>query len=307
MNIRKYEIFVKVVELGSLTQAAEVLGCTQSAVSHTLSDLEREFGFPLLHRSRAGTKLTENGARILPIVRNILNYSEQLHQTVAMIRGLDTGDLRIGTVTSVGVHWLPGILRQFGEAHPGIDFKLNSGDYGDVNQWLAEGSIDVGFLALPAEAADCECIPLVEDRLLAVLPPEHPLASLPRFPVAQIPQEPFIGLLESSDQDARRVMSTAGVRPNVRFTTKDDYAIIAMVEQGLGISILPELLLQERTERVVTMELVPRSSRLIGMAIPTASRNHPATRSFAEFVVAWIRERYGREKFMGRISENDVV
>lgn len=289
MNIKKYETFVKVVELGSLTRAAEALGCTQSAVSHILNDLEQEFGFSLLLRGRGGARLTENGARVLPAVRGILNYSEQLHQTVSSIRGLDTGAIRIGTFTSVAVHWLPAILKQFSEAHPNIDFKLYNGDYGDVNRWLAEGSIDVGFLSLPAEV-ECECIPLVQDRLLAVLPRDHPMANLPRFPVSQVQNEHFISLLESSDMDARSVLTAAGVTPNIRFTTKDDYAIIAMVEQGLGMSILPELLLKRRSENVVTMELVPRASRMIGIAIPNASRSSPATRSFADFVVNWIKQ-----------------
>lgn len=294
MNIKKYETLVKVVELGSLTKAAQALGCTQSAVSHILNDLEEEFGFSLLHRGRGGARLTENGARILPAIRGILNYSEQLYQTVSSIRGLDMGAIRIGTVTSVAVHWLPGILKQFGEEHPKIDFKLYNGDYGDVNRWLAEGSIDVGFLALPAEI-DCECIPLSQDRLLAVLPKDHPMAGLPRFPVSQVRNEYFISLLESSDSDARSVLEAAGVTPNIRYTTKDDYAIIAMVEQGLGISILPELLLKQRTENVVTMELVPKASRMIGIAIPNASKNSPATRSFVNFVVEWIKETQSGE------------
>lgn len=291
MSIKKYEVLMKVVELGSLTRAAESAGCSQSAVSHILNDLEEEFGFTILKRSRGGVQLTENGARILPSVRGILNYNEQLSQTVASIRGLDTGAIRIGTVTSVAVHWLPGILKQFGIDHPGIDFKLYNGDYGDVSRWLSEGSIDVGFLALPTEV-NCECIPLMEDRMLAVLPKDHPLAGLPKFPVAQLQDEPYISLLESSDHDTRRIMEAAGVKPNIRFTTKDDYAIIAMVEQGLGMSIMPELLLQKRTENVVTMELVPKASRLIGLAIPNVSRTSPATRSFADCVVDWIKKNY---------------
>ena len=294
MNIKKYETFVKVVELGSLTRAAEALHCTQSAVSNILSDLETEFGFSLLQRSRSGARLTENGAQVLPAIRGILNYSEQLHQTVASIRGLDTGAIRIGTFTSVAVNWLPGILKEFGELHPNIDFKLYNGDYGDVNQWLTEGSIDVGFLSLPAQA-DCECVPLVQDRLLAVLPKDHPMANLPRFPVTQVQNEYFISLLESSDMDARSVLNAAGVRPNIRFTTKDDYAIIAMVEQGLGMSIMPELLLRQRSENVVTKELVPRASRMIGIAIPNASRSSPATRSFTDFVVEWIKRNHPGE------------
>ena len=291
MSINKYEVLLRVVELGSLTRAAEASGCSQSAVSHILNDLEEEFGFSILKRSRGGVQLTENGARILPSIRGILNYNEQLNQTVASIRGLDTGVIRIGTVTSVAVQWLPGILKQFMQEHPGIDFKLFNGDYGDVNRWLSEGSIDVGFLALPADI-NCECIPLMEDRMLAILPKDHPYAALPKFPVAQVQYESFISLLESSDHDTRAIWNNSGVTPNIRFTSKDDYAIIAMVEQGLGISIMPELLLQNHTDNVVAMELVPKASRLIGLAIPNASRTSPATRSFADCVVNWIKSNY---------------
>ena len=95
--------------------------------------------------------------------------------------------------------------------------------------------------------------------------------------------------------DARSVLNAAGVRPNIRFTTKDDYAIIAMVEQGLGMSIMPELLLRQRSENVVTKELVPRPSRMIGIAIPNASRSSPATRSFTDFVVEWIKRNHPGE------------
>ncbi len=289
MSIKKYEILMRVVELGSLTKAAEVSGCSQSAVSHILNDLEAEFGFTILSRSRGGVQLTDNGARILPAIRGILNYNEQLSQTVASIRGLDTGVIRVGTVTSVAVQWLPGILKRFTAAHPGIAFQLNNGDYGDVTRWLGEGSIDVGFLALPTEVS-CECIPLASDRLLAVLPMDHPMAGLPKYPVAQVQNEDYISLLESSDHDTRGLWQQSGVKPNIKFTTKDDYAIIAMVEQGLGMSIMPELLLKGHTDRVVVKELVPKADRLIGLAIPNASRTSPATRAFAECVVEWIRE-----------------
>ena len=283
MSIKKYEVLLRVVELGSLTKAAEASGCSQSAVSHILNDLEEEFGFTILKRSRGGVQLTENGAKILPSIRGILNYNEQLSQTVASIRGLDTGVIRIGTVTSVAVQWLPGILKRFMEQHPGIEFKLYNGDYGDVTAWLSEGSIDVGFLALPADIS-CECIPLMEDRMLAVLPKDHPYAGLPKFPVAQVQYESYISLLESSDHDTRSIWKTAGITPNIRFTSKDDYAIIAMVEQGLGISIMPELLLKGRTDKVKVMELSEPMTRTIALATPEAAQNTPCVRHFTQYI-----------------------
>ena len=104
MSISKYETLAKVCELGSLTKAAEALEITQSAVSHTINSLEEQFGFAILTRSRAGVKLTDNGQRIMPSVRGMLNYYEQLNQTVSAIRGLDFGTVRIGAFTSVAVH-----------------------------------------------------------------------------------------------------------------------------------------------------------------------------------------------------------
>lgn len=289
MNIGKYQTFLKVVELGSLTRAAEALGLTQSGVSHTVSSLEEELGFTLLIRSRAGVRLTAEGERVLPAMRSILNGFKQLEQIVSAIKGLDAGEIRVGTFTSVAVHWLPGIIKTFQQAHPRIDFKLLNGDYHDVERWLQDGSIDAGFVTLPARV-ECRAIPLREDRLLAILPLDHPKAKLDRFPLSEIPGEDFISLLKSSDHDARRAMELAGVKPNIKFTTKDDYAIIAMVENGLGISIVPELLLQGHGDNLRAMELFPGARRTIALAVPEAAGLSPAVQAFVDHTRRWVEE-----------------
>lgn len=287
MSLGKYQALAAVVELGSLTKAARQLGCTQSAVSHSIDSLEKELGFSLLKRGHAGVKLTAEGERIFPAVRNVLNSNEQLNQLAASIRGLDSGTVRIGAFTSVAVHWLPGVLKEFQTDYPKVDFRLFNGDYHDVEQWLSDGSIDIGFVNVPC-GLDCECIPLMEDRLLAILPLGSRFASYPRFPLVECETEPFISLLESSDHDARRALEAAGVQPNVRFYTKDDYAIIAMVEQGLGMSIMPELLLKGRHDRLLTLPLVPEAKRTIGIAIAAGEKAGPATRRFADYVVRYV-------------------
>lgn len=290
MSISKFETLAKVCELGSLTKAAEVLGCTQSAVSHTINSLEEQFGFAILTRSRAGVNLTDDGQRIMPSVRGILNYYEQLNQTVSAIRGLDFGTVRIGAFTSVAVHWLPGVIKEFQRDYPNVDIKLLNGDYHDVEKWLTEGSVDLGFVNLPT-SLNCECIALMEDRLLAILPPDHKFASYPKFPLVECETEAFITLLETSNHDANKALSAAGIKPNIKFSTKDDYAIIAMVEQGLGISIMPELLLRGRHDNVAVKELVPPSKRTIGLAIGETSSQSPATRKFADYIIRWVKEK----------------
>lgn len=290
MSISKYETLAKVCELGSLTKAAEALEITQSAVSHTINSLEEQFGFAILTRSRAGVKLTDNGQRIMPSVRGMLNYYEQLNQTVSAIRGLDFGTVRIGAFTSVAVHWLPGVIKEFQRDYPNVDIKLLNGDYHDVEKWLTEGSVDLGFVNLPTKL-NCECIALMEDRLLAILPPDHKFASYPKFPLVECETEAFITLLETSNHDANKALSAAGIKPNIKFSTKDDYAIIAMVEQGLGISIMPELLLRGRHDNVAVKELVPPSKRTIGLAIGETSSQSPATRKFADYIIRWVKEK----------------
>ena len=275
------------METGSLTRAAQAMGCTQSAVSHSIDSLEQELGFALLKRSRAGVHLTGEGERMIAAVRNLLNSAEQLSQTAASIRGLDSGTVRIGSFTSVAVHWLPPVLKEFQQDFPRVDIKLLNGDYHDVEQWLLEGSIDIGFVNVPC-AVDCQCIPLMDDRLLAILPRHSRFDSYPKFPLVECETEPFISLLESSDHDARRALEAAGVKPNVRFYTKDDYAIIAMVEQGLGMSIMPELLLKGRHDNIQRLPLVPEAKRTIGIAIAAGDRAGPATRRFADYVVRYV-------------------
>ena len=286
--IEKYRAFLSAVELGSLTRAAEELGCTQSAVSHTIASLEAELGFRLFKRARSGLRLTDEGERLLSAARALLAAQEQLEQTAASIRGLDTGTVRIGAFTSVAVHWLPPVLKEFQRDYPQVSFKLLNGDYHDVNEWLSDGSVDLGFVTLPC-ALRCETIPLMEDRLLAILPRDSRFASYPRFPLVECEREPFISLLQSSDHDARGALEAAGVKPNVRFYTKDDYAIIAMVEQGLGMSIMPELLLKGRHDNVLTLPLVPESKRTIGIALAAGAHAGPATRRFCDYVVRYVK------------------
>ena len=289
MSMQKYEAFVRTVELGSLSLAAEELGYTQSGVSHMLSSLEDELGIRLVTRSRAGVRLTDAGERVLPVMRGILGGEEQLRQIIADVRGLDAGTVRVGAFTSVAVHWLPEILKEFQDVYPGIRFQLKNGDYYDVENWLHSREIDVGFVRMPFEGGFF-CTPLVEDRLLAILPKGHPLARRKRFPIKQAAREPFISLPESSAQDTRTPLDAAGVKPDIRFTTKDDYALIAMVASGLGMSIVPELLLSGRENEVAALELDTPSSRTIGLAMQPEETVGPATVRFVSHVMRWVRE-----------------
>lgn len=285
MSLKKYEAFVRTVELGSLTKAAQSLGSTQSRISHILNDLEEEYGFRLLHRSRSGLELTQAGRLLLPKMQAVLRKEEELAACIHEIRSADAGTVRLGVYTSVAVHWLPGMLRAFQAEHPGAQVDMRSGDYHDMEQWLRDGSIDLGFITLPGPAG-MRTIPLAEDPLVAILPKGHRLADYSRIPIEELGEEPFISLLQSSSHDVHRALDQAGIRPNIRYTTKDDYAILAMVEQGLGISIVPQLLIRGRTQNLAVRPLLPDASRTIALAMPEQSL--PMVQAFAETAERWV-------------------
>ncbi len=289
MDTKRYEVFVKIVEMSSLTKAAEELGLTQSGVSHILSAMEEELGLTLLKRSRTGTRLTAEGEALYPYIKEIVAQEQLLRGERERLRGVTVGVVRLGTFTSVATHWLPGMMKEFQTLYPAVEFRLFNGDYHDVDGWLSDGSIDLGFITLPA-AGDWECIPLRDDPLLAVLPKGHPLSEQTVCRTEDVAREPFISLLESSDHDARRALDAVGLRPNVRFATKDDYAIVAMVEQGLGVSIMPELLLRGQNRSVEKRPLSPAVSRTLALAIPAGKKTGPAARAFASFAAEWVKK-----------------
>ena len=244
MGISKYQAFLKTVELGSITRAAEELGYTQSAVSRMIADLETEWAVSLLVRGRGGVALSPAGAELLPDIRTVCNAQRELTERIGALHGLTRGTIRIGTITSISVHWLPGIMKSFLEQYPGIRFELLGGvEYAEIEDWIRKGRVDCGFVGLPA-GRELETISLRRDRLVAVLPKRHPLAEAGSCPMERFAQEPFIRPEDDKDKEVAGIFERAGVRPNVEYAVNDDYAVIAMVASGLGISILPELVLR---------------------------------------------------------------
>ena len=288
MDTKKYEVLEKTVELSSLTKAAQELGLTQSGVSHMLAAIEAELQLPLLKRTRTGARLTPEGEQMMPYIHEIVRQEKLLRQAAAALHTLVTGKIRIGTFTSVATHWLPAMMMQFQQAYPQVDFQLFNGDYHDIDTWLGDGSVDLAFTTLPARPG-CRCTPLYEDALAAVLPKGHPLGQSPVCRVEELAKEPFISLLESSNHDVRRAFRALSVKPNIRFETKDDYAVIAMVRQGLGVSIMPSLLLRGNNEGVELRPLDPPAYRTIALTMGSVETG-PAARQFAEFARAWVKE-----------------
>ena len=278
-SIQKYLAFVKTVECGSFTRAAGVLNYSQSGISRMIGDLEREWQVTLLERGKSGVRLTSEGTRLLPYAKRVCDEYEKLQSEVDEINGLKSGLIRIGTFSSVATHWLPNIIREFQKEYPGIDYELILGDYTEIETWIEEGRVDCGFLRLPARKA-LEAVFLEQDRLLVVLPEGHPLAALEKIPVSAL-----CGDLEKGEKtEVWEIFERNGFTPRVHFTTWDDYAIMSMVESGLGVSILPELILKRIPYRVVARELEIPAYRNIGLAWKEKKGTSPMLKRFMEYL-----------------------
>lgn len=196
---------------------------------------------------------------------------------------MQSGLIRIGTFSSVATHWLPNIIKTFQKDYPGIDYELLLGDYTEIEEWIAGGRVDCGFLRLPARA-DLETCFLEQDRLLAILPEHHPLAYLEKFPVTSLCDEPFMLLEKGAKAEISEIFERCGLTPKVRFTTWDDYAIMSMVESGLGVSILPELILKRVPYRIVARELDVPAYRKIGIALRSRKNASLAVKRFLDYL-----------------------
>lgn len=271
------------MEYGSFTKAAEALGYTQSSVSKMIADLEQEWHVAVLERSRAGVQLTSDGMALLPFAQALVEDYRRMQEEVAELNGLHQGLIRVGTFSSVATHWLPGIIQAFQNDYPGVQYELLLGDYGEIEKWLAEGRIECGFLRLPTKR-DFETISLEKDELVAVLPRNHRLTKKEKLKPSDLQGEPFMLLEHGGKTEVSEFLEMNKVEPDIRFTTWDDYAIMSMVESGLGIGILPELILKRIPYDVEIRSFTKPYYREIGFAIRNKKTASMTVRRFVEYL-----------------------
>ena len=141
----KYLAFVKTAEKGSFTRAAEVLGYTQSGLTHMMNSLERDIGFPVLLRGRAGVRLTPAGERIYPLVRQVLSASQALDREITLSNSHKEDTIRVAAYSSIAMHWLPEVIQQFRRVHPELTVDIQMGSADELYRWSREEQADKGI------------------------------------------------------------------------------------------------------------------------------------------------------------------
>ena len=282
-SLLKYLALVRTVEKGSFTAAARSMGYAQSSVSKMIADLEKEWGLTLLERSKSGVCPTSAGEQMLPYVRKLLNEYASLEGQVDRLNGLETGVVRIGTFASVAINILPDIFARLKADYPGITYELLLGDYDEIEDWISEGRVDCGFLRLPT-LPEFETIELIKDEYKVVLPPGHPLAKKKSVKIEELDGEPFLLLEHGGRTEVSDLLESYHVKPDIAFTTWEDYAIMALVEKGLGVSILPDMILRRIPYKLEIRPLKAPYYRMIGLAFKDRRSLTPATEKFIEYL-----------------------
>jgi DNA-binding transcriptional LysR family regulator len=244
----------------------------------------------LLKRDRSGVQLTSDGIQILPYIEDLCESWHRVSEKTNQLHGMDSGQVRIGTFTSVPTHWLPGIIQTFREIYPNITFELIHGDYQQIEELLQHGRIDVGFTQLPV-GEGLDYVYLKADELFAILPDEHHLAQKEAVTLDELLPEPFIMYKENTVGGIRMMLNSYRIKPNAQFVAEDDNTIMSMVESGLGVTVLTDLVTKRSPYRIVKRRLDPPQYREIVMAYPQSRSCTISAGKFIEHVKAWNEDR----------------
>ena len=283
MDTKKYQALLTSADLGSFTRAAQSLGCTQSGLTHMMNALEQEVGFPLLQRGHSGTSLTEQGKRLEPAVRRFLEAGQALETEIDSVRCREQFSIRAGAYSSMAVHWLPAILQSFRTIDPDVRVDVQMGGIEELYGWVRSGEVDMAFVSRQDDL-QAEFIPLKEDILVAILSPDDPGGDGETFPVSAFEGREFLMPSLGFDQDILSVFEAHNVHPDIRNNTSvEDAAIVSMVEHGLGVSILSELVLEGLRMNVQALPLDPAACRPIGIAVASLEDATPIVRQFIAY------------------------
>lgn len=285
--MNRYIALQKVVEVGSFTKAAELLGYTQPALSQMIASLEKELNIKLLYRTSHRVCLTLEGERLYPAIQNTVSQYLAMQEIAKEIRGLETGVIRIGTLSSISCHWLPRLIHDFQKQYPHVEFILHQGDNNTIPEWVRTGEIDFGFVNMSVYNGKATF--LKEGEYRAILPLNHSLSKQKYVTLEELVKEPFLVIEEGSLSRPLEAFKELGLKPEVKLRVHDDYSILSMVENGLGVSILPELVLRKTNYNIAILPIKPAITRNMGFIARNKNDLPLATKYFIDFMIEHIK------------------
>ncbi|WP_433334014.1 LysR family transcriptional regulator [Spirillospora sp. CA-294931] len=242
LNLYRLWIFMTVVEEGGFSAAASKLYLSQPSVSNQVRQLEQSLRTTLIDRSGARIRLTPEGEVLLAYARRVFLLADEAVTAIRQVSGLQSGTLVAGGSTTVGTYLLPPLLAAFRERHPGIDVGIFVGNAEQLEKRLVDGEVGVAVFAGVPKAPQLDSEPILEDRVVLITPPDHPLAAEPTVEPERLSGERF--LLREPGSATRAVQEEAlrdwGLQDAVQAEIWGPETIKQAVAAGLGISLVSE-------------------------------------------------------------------
>lgn len=288
MTLFSYEIFDAVARQGSFNKAAQQLHLTPSAISHAIAVMEEELGFALFNRGKTGVTMTSYGASLYPSIRAVLNSAEALKQSVARLNGLEKGKVKVAAFNSVCTCLLPGILKSFKAQYPQIEVEVYQGTYDDMKDWLRNGQTDIAFLSFGCRE-EFALTELFAEPLRCITPKGWPAPPDGIMTPELMNGQDFVVQGDATDAEMRQYLKKHKISTERRCHVLDDLSNLAMVEAGMGISIMPEMLLKTCTSEVDIYPLSPAENRVVGITSQRPGAMAPAVEQMFHHIVEYCR------------------
>lgn len=291
MDSKKLEILVAAADLGSFTKASEVVGYTQSGLTHMMDALEKEVGFPLLQRNHNGIQLTEQGVQLMPAIREFLRANANLENQIQSIAEQKTEAIRIAAYASIAMHWMPELLYRFKRLCPDVNVDLRMVDHAlEPFELLETGQTDVIF-ASRQNYSCCDWIPLYQEKMCAILPKDYPLGDRDYFPLKEFEGKEFLMPYGRFDIDVKAAFKPLGIKINAKTSRVDDETLIRMVGRGLGVSMMTELMIRGRTDDVLCVPVRPAAIRELGMGTHIKKKETDSIRKLKDCMLELLRDK----------------
>ena len=294
MESKKVKALLTAVKAGSLTAAAAELGYTQAGLTQMMNSLENELGINLLIRGKGGVKLSRAGESLLAGMDGFVEAADALEHSATLLRDESVSAIRIGAYSSISRQWLPSILSDFLREFPGADALVSAGSIAQMYDGVKAGTLDCAFVSYqPSLLKGLNWFPLQVDELMAVLPADYPFSG-EAFPIERFAGTDFLMPSLGFDLDITPLFNavTPHVMPHMRFTNMDDAALISMIEHGLGLTILSQLILQGMQTTNRALPLQPRGFRSLGLIVSSKRQGEYLLRSFVRSTRATIDAMY---------------
>lgn len=265
MHIENFKIFADLVQSKSFSQAAKINGITQSAVSQQLRAMENHFKILIVDRSQKQFKLTNEGKKLHVAAKEILDLYERLDCELQEMKKVISGNIRVSTIYSVGLHELPPFMKRFIKKFPTVNVHLEYRRSNLVYDDVLHNVVDLGVIAYPAKNRELEYIPLLEDELVVIASPEHPISQMETVDLTDLENHNYIGFdndiptRKATDQIFRD--AKVNILPVMEFDNIE--TVKRAVEINAGIAIVPKGTVRQETEKGLLTQKYFKNKRFL--------------------------------------------